>query len=142
MSLPRPHLACQPSLNPAFLSILTAPYYRDVRLARFITASALLLLSFATACDRGGIPENADRKAPDFTVSDGENTISLANYRGNPSGERAADSLYYLGQAVMKLGQPGQACKAYQELDAVYGTKVRAELKKQEADAKAQAQCS
>ena len=65
----------------------------------------------------------------------------LANYRGNPSGERAADSLYYLGQALMKLGQPGQACKAYAELDAVYGSKVRPDLKKQVADAKAQAQC-
>jgi TolA-binding protein len=66
----------------------------------------------------------------------------LANYRGNPSGERAADSLYYLGQALTKLGQPGQACKAYQELDAVYGSKVRADLRKQVNDAKAQAQCS
>ena len=66
----------------------------------------------------------------------------LANYRSNPAGERAPDSLYYLGQALMKLGQPGQACKAYAELDAVYGAKVRPDLKKQEADAKAQAQCS
>ena len=65
----------------------------------------------------------------------------LANYRGNPSGERAPDSLYYLGQALMKLGQPGQACKAYQELDAVYGAKIRPDLKKLETDAKAQAQC-
>ena len=30
----------------------------------------------------------------------------------------------------MKLGQPGQACKAYAELDAVYGAKIRPELKK------------
>ena len=66
----------------------------------------------------------------------------LANYRGNPSGERAPDSLYYLGQALTKLGQPAQACKAYQELDAVYGSKVRADLRKQVNDAKAQAQCS
>lgn len=66
----------------------------------------------------------------------------LANYRGNPAGERAADSLFYLGQALMQLGQPGQACKAYQELDAVYGAKVRADLRKQVNDAKAQAQCS
>jgi TolA-binding protein len=65
----------------------------------------------------------------------------LANYRGNPAGERAADSLYYLGQAVMKLGQPGQACKAYAEFDAIYGGKARADLKKQVADAKTQAQC-
>jgi TolA-binding protein len=66
----------------------------------------------------------------------------LANYRSNPGGERAQDSLLYLGQALMKLGQPGQACKAYAELDAVYGAKIRPDVKKLEADAKAQAQCS
>ena len=65
----------------------------------------------------------------------------LANYRGNPGGERAADSLYYLGQAAMQLGQPGQACKVYSEFDAIYGGKARADLKKQVADAKTQAQC-
>ena len=66
----------------------------------------------------------------------------LANYRTNPAGERAPDSLFYLGQALMKLGQPGQACKAYAELDAVYGAKIRPELRKLETDAKAQAQCN
>ena len=65
----------------------------------------------------------------------------LANYRSNPDGARAQDSLYYLGQALMKLGQPGQACKAYAELETVYGAKVRADLKKQVASAKSNAQC-
>jgi TolA-binding protein len=69
-------------------------------------------------------------------------SVFLGNYRNNPKGERAPDSLYYLGQALMKLGQPGQACKAYAELDAVYGAKIRPDLKKLEADAKSQAQCS
>ena len=66
----------------------------------------------------------------------------LANYRANPDGARAQDSLYFLGQALMKLGQPGQACKAYAELESVYGAKVRADLKKQLATAKTDAQCS
>jgi TolA-binding protein len=66
----------------------------------------------------------------------------LANYRDNPGGERAPDSLYYLGQALMQIGQPGQACKVYGEFDAVYGAKVRPDLKKLEADAKAEAKCS
>ena len=66
----------------------------------------------------------------------------LSNYRTNPRGERAADSLYYLGQALMQLGQPGQACKAYAELESVYGAKVRADLKKQLATAKTDARCS
>jgi TolA-binding protein len=65
----------------------------------------------------------------------------LANYRSNPAGERAPDSLYYLGQALTKLGQNGQACKAYSELDAVYGAKIRPDLKSLETAAKAQAQC-
>ena len=66
----------------------------------------------------------------------------LANYRSNPAGERAPDSLYFLGQALMQLGQPGQACKAYQELDAVYGAKVRADLKQLVKDAEAKSQCN
>ena len=72
----------------------------------------------------------------------GAATALLANYRSNPAGERAPDSLFYLGQALMKLGQPGQACKAYAELDAVYGAKIRPDLKKLETEAKAQAQCN
>jgi TolA-binding protein len=66
----------------------------------------------------------------------------LANYRGNPRGERAADSLYYLGQALMKLKQPSQACKAYSELEAVYGDSMRGDLKKMLPAAKAEAKCA
>lgn len=66
----------------------------------------------------------------------------LSNYRTDPGGERAPDSLYYLGQALMKLGQPAQACKAYGELDAVYGAKIRPDLKKLETDARTQANCA
>ena len=67
--------------------------------------------------------------------------VLLANYRGNPKGERAADSLFYLGQSLMKLDQPTQACKAYAELEAVYGSTMRADLQKMLPDAKAQAKC-
>ena len=66
----------------------------------------------------------------------------LANYRANPKGERAADSLFYLGQSLMKLGQAGQACKAYSELEEVYATSMRAELKRLLPIAKSEAACS
>ena len=66
----------------------------------------------------------------------------LANYRSNPKGERAPDSLYYLGLALIQLRQPEQACKAYSELEAVYGTSMRAELKRLLPAAKAEARCS
>jgi TolA-binding protein len=65
----------------------------------------------------------------------------LANYRANPKGERAADSLYFLGQSLMKLDQSSQACKAYAELEAVYGSTMRADLKKLLSEAKSEAKC-
>lgn len=66
----------------------------------------------------------------------------LANYRRDPKGERAQDSLFYLGQALVKLGQPGQACKAYAELEDVYGASLRAPLRKDLPAARATAKCS
>ena len=66
----------------------------------------------------------------------------LANYRRDPKGERAQDSLFYLGQSLVKLGQPGQACKAYKELEEVYGSSLRAPLKSSLPNAKAEAKCS
>ena len=66
----------------------------------------------------------------------------LANYRANPKGERAPDSLFYLGQALMKLGQPAQACKAYGELQDVYGSTLRPQLAQLLPSARAVAKCS
>ena len=66
----------------------------------------------------------------------------LANYRSNPRGERAPDSLYYLGQSLMRLNQPSQACKAYSELEEVYGSSLRADLRSLVNEAKAEANCS
>ncbi|MCY7339877.1 MAG: tetratricopeptide repeat protein [Sphingomonas bacterium] len=65
----------------------------------------------------------------------------LANYRRDPKGERAQDSLFYLGQSLIKLKQPSQACKAYAELEDVYGGAVRAPLRQLLPAAKAEAQC-
>jgi len=46
--------------------------------------------------------------------------ILLANYQGNPQGERAADSLYYLGQSLTRLNRRSEACRVYDELEQVY----------------------
>ena len=65
----------------------------------------------------------------------------LANYRADPKGERAADSLFYLGKSLVKLGQPAQACKAYGELNDVYGSNMRPALKTMIPAARAEAKC-
>lgn len=42
----------------------------------------LLTLALLPACNRGAHPKMLNIPAPDFTVSDGANTIRLSNYRG------------------------------------------------------------
>jgi cytochrome c biogenesis protein CcmG, thiol:disulfide interchange protein DsbE len=42
----------------------------------------LLPLALAAGCDRGTHPHYTGEPAPDFTVSDGTNSIHLASYRG------------------------------------------------------------
>lgn len=65
----------------------------------------------------------------------------LANYRRDPKGERAQDSVFFLGKSLMRLGQAGQACKAYAELEEVYRGQVRAPLAAELPAAKAEARC-
>jgi TolA-binding protein len=66
----------------------------------------------------------------------------LANYQIDPKGERAADSLFYLGQSLVALDKPTEACKAYDELKLVYGTTMRTWLKQQLPAARAEAKCN
>lgn len=63
------------------------------------------------------------------------------NYKKMPDGERAPDSLYYLGQALMQLKKPADACKVYSELSDVYGDKISAGMKADIAKARRDAQC-
>jgi TolA-binding protein len=65
----------------------------------------------------------------------------LANYQDDKNGERAADSLYFLGQALVALKKPADACKAYDELQDVYGAAMRSWLKQQLPTARADAKC-
>ena len=67
--------------------------------------------------------------------------VLLANYQDNPKGERAADSLFFLGQALVALKKPADACKAYDELQDVYGDTMRAWLKERLPAARTAARC-
>jgi TolA-binding protein len=65
----------------------------------------------------------------------------LANYQDNPRGERAADSLFFLGQSLAKLNKPADACKAYDELQDVYGSTMRDWLKQRLPAARSESNC-
>jgi TolA-binding protein len=53
--------------------------------------------------------------------------VLLENYQTNPKGERAPDSLFYLGQSLAALKRPTEACQAWAELADVYPD-MRAQL--------------
>jgi TolA-binding protein len=64
-----------------------------------------------------------------------------ANYTTNPRGERAPDSLYFLGQSLVALKKPADACRVYSELTSSYGDKIDASLKAKVATARTDAKC-
>ena len=66
--------------------------------------------------------------------------ILLANYQDNPRGERAADSLFYLGQALTRLNRRAEACRVYDELASVY-PEMRAEIRRRIPQARTDARC-
>jgi TolA-binding protein len=64
------------------------------------------------------------------------------NYTKNPKGERAAESLTWLGSALFKLKKLPDACKVYSEFDEVYGAKAAADLKARVAKGRTDAKCA
>jgi len=67
--------------------------------------------------------------------------VFLANYQNDPKGERAPDSLYFLGQALVKLDKRNEACRVYDELQDVYGTTMRSWVKERLPQARGDARC-
>jgi TolA-binding protein len=66
--------------------------------------------------------------------------ILLANYQNNPQGERAADSLLYLSQALTRLNRRTEACRVLDELAQVYPN-MRAQVRGQLPRARTDARC-
>ncbi len=63
------------------------------------------------------------------------------NYRNRPRGERAADSVYFMGVALIRLNRNADACRTFDEFDRAYGTTASDTLKAQVVTARSQARC-
>lgn len=64
------------------------------------------------------------------------------NYQKRPKGERAPDSLAYLGQALIQLKKPADACKVYDEFDDVYGATASSNLRDVVTKGRTSAKCT
>ncbi|RED17694.1 hypothetical protein [Parasphingopyxis lamellibrachiae] len=68
--------------------------------------------------------------------------IFVRNYQELPNGERAADSLFFLGVALTQLNYNDRACLAFDELEDVYGENLRSTIREQVPGARDAANCS
>jgi TolA-binding protein len=68
--------------------------------------------------------------------------IFVRNYQELPNGERAADSLFFLGVALTELNYNDRACLAFDELEEVYGENLRSTIREQVPGARDAANCS
>lgn len=64
------------------------------------------------------------------------------SYKKWPNGERAAESLYWLGQALTRLKKPADACKVYAQFNDDFGATAAAGLKAQVAAGRKAAKCA
>jgi TolA-binding protein len=67
--------------------------------------------------------------------------VFLANYQDDPRGERAADSLFFLGEALVRLNRRSEACPVYDELEQTYPN-MRSFLRERLPAARRTARCS
>jgi TolA-binding protein len=65
----------------------------------------------------------------------------LASYKNFPRGERAPESLYYLGVTLTRLKKADRACRVFDELRDVYGATMNATLKSRVAQGRTDAKC-
>jgi TolA-binding protein len=63
------------------------------------------------------------------------------NYRARPRGERAAESVYYMGMALIRLNRAADACRTFDEFTRNYGSTATDALRAQVATARTQARC-
>jgi TolA-binding protein len=68
--------------------------------------------------------------------------IFVRNYQELPDGDRAADSLFFLGVALTELNYNDRACLAFDELEEVYGSSLRSTIREQVPAARSAASCT
>jgi len=68
-------------------------------------------------------------------------TIFYENYRKRPQGERAAESLAWTGEALIRANDLTRACVVYEQIGEEYGATMPANVRQMMLDGKARAKC-
>ncbi|MCW2350284.1 hypothetical protein [Sphingobium sp. B12D2B] len=68
--------------------------------------------------------------------------IFYENYRQRPAGDRAAESLAWVGESLIQLNRLKDACLAYDELNEVFGANMPASVRDMMTKGRTRAKCS
>lgn len=68
--------------------------------------------------------------------------VHFDNYKASARGERAQESLYWVGQSLTRLKRDTQACQVYELAAKVYAEDMKPELRPQFTSARASAGCA
>lgn len=67
--------------------------------------------------------------------------VLFENYQKRPKGDRAAESLAWVGDALIQLNKPKDACLAYEELESNFGTTMPANVRDMMTKGRVRAKC-
>lgn len=67
--------------------------------------------------------------------------IFYDNYKNDPRGDRAPESLYFLGDALTDLGKAAEACEAFGQLVSAYPAEASGRLASRLAEGRKKAKC-
>jgi TolA-binding protein len=67
--------------------------------------------------------------------------IFYDNYKNDPRGDRAPESLYFLGQSLIELGKNAEACEAFGQLQTAYPDAATGRLADRLASGRTRAKC-
>jgi len=68
--------------------------------------------------------------------------VLYENYQARPKGDRAAESLAWIGEALIQLKKPKDACIAYEELEASFGADMPTNVREMMSKGKVRAKCA
>ena len=142
-----PSTAVEPATPPAATDAAEAAYNAGFRLweARSYAQAQTALTQVAERYPRSRWASWARNLAGRAYLDDGKPAtaarIFLGNYQDDPRGGRAADSLFYLGEALVRLNRRSEACPVYDELEQTYPN-MRSVLRERLPAARRAARCS
>ncbi|MEO8722103.1 MAG: tetratricopeptide repeat protein [Sphingobium sp.] len=113
--------------------------------AKFYPEAQTQLKATVEKYGSGSIGSRAQNLLGRAYLDDGKPALAAValyeNYQKRPNGDRAAESLGWLGEALIQLKKPADACKVYDQMKDTYGASLSTSLKTMMDKGRVRAKC-